>query len=65
MTQPATHLPLTPRERLRWRRVMDALLIDAIYGSVIRDTSLPSEETCVAASALNARPEPEPSIMIG
>ncbi len=28
MTQPATDLPLTPRERLRWRRAMDALLIE-------------------------------------
>ena len=59
MTQPATYQPLTPRERLRWRRAMDALLTDAIYGRVIRDTSLPSEETFVAAGALTARPECE------
>ncbi len=65
MTQPATYQPLTPRERLRWRRAMDALLMDAIFGRVIRDTSLPGEETFVATSAMIARPEPEPSITIG
>ncbi len=40
MTKPATDLPLTPRERLRWRRAMDSLLIDSIYGRVVRDPSL-------------------------
>ena len=42
MTPPATDLPLTPRERLRWRRAMDARLIEAIFGRVVRDTT-PSE----------------------
>ena len=41
MTQPATDLPLTPRERLRWRRATDALLIESIYGRVVRDEPLP------------------------
>ena len=64
MTQPAIYQPLTPRERLRWRRAMDALLMDAIYGRVVRDTLLPGEETFDAAGAMIARPEAEASIAI-
>ena len=41
MTKPATALPLTPRERLRLRRAMDAHLIDAIFGVVVRDAAPP------------------------
>lgn len=37
MLPPAPDLPLTPRERLRWRRAMDARLIEAIFGRVVRD----------------------------
>ena len=61
MTQPATTLPLTPRERLRWRRAMDALLIESIYGRAIRDVPLPAHEP-IAAAAMAAVAEREPSI---
>ena len=37
MTPTAADLPLTPRERLRWRRAKDAELMDAIFGRVVRD----------------------------
>ena len=54
MTQPATDLPLSPRERLRWRCAMDTLLIDSIYGKVVRDMTLPDHDPVVAATALSA-----------
>lgn len=63
MTQPATDLPLSPRERLRWRRAMDALLIDSIYGEVVRDMPLPDHGPVVGA-AFSAGGEFEPSITI-
>ena len=37
MLPQANDLPLTPRERLRWRRAMDALLIEAIFAPALRD----------------------------
>ena len=37
MTRPAIDLPLTPRERLRLRRALDAQLIDDIFGRALRD----------------------------
>ena len=63
MTQPATTLPLTPRESLRWRRAMDALLIESIYGRAIRDVPLPPHESVVVA-AMVAGAEYEPSVAI-
>lgn len=65
MTQPATNLPLTARERLRWRRAMDALLMDAIFGKAVRDDSLPSEASWIAATALQVGADPDPSVSIG
>ena len=63
MTQPATDLPLTPRERLRWRRAMDALLIESIYGRAIRDVPLPAHEP-VAIVAMAAVVERDPTSAI-
>ena len=51
MNQPATDSFFTPREHLRWRRAMDALLVDAIYGRVVRDVPLPRVDPVVAAGA--------------
>ncbi len=65
MTQPATDLDLTPRESLRWRRAIDVLLMDAIYGRVIRDTPLPADLSFVGASAQSIRSISELSITIG
>lgn len=64
MNQPATELPFTPRERLRWRRAMDALLVDAIYGKVVRDVPLPVRDPAVAAAAIVGA-EFEASIALG
>ena len=61
MPQPATDLPLTPRERLRWRRAMDALLIESIFGGVIRDVPLPPHEPAAVMAAISER---EPSIAV-
>ena len=63
MTQPATDLHLTSRDRLRWRRAMDALLIESIYGKAIRDIPLPSHQPVVEA-AMGASAGREPSIAV-
>lgn len=60
MTKPATNPPLSPRERLRWRRAMDHLLADEIFGRVVRDEApllapLRLDEA-VAASAMAPAP---------
>ena len=65
MTPPAQDLPLTARERLRWRRAMDSLLIDSIYGKVVRDTPRPDHDPLVAAATLSAGAEFEASIAVG
>lgn len=41
MSQPAPDFPFSPRERLRWRRAMDARLIDSIFNRVVRDETPP------------------------
>ena len=64
MTQPATDPSFTPRERLRWRRAMDSLLIDAIYGRVIRDVPLPVDDPVVSAAAMVSGADLEPAIAI-
>lgn len=65
MTLSAKDLPLTPRERLRWRRAMDSLLIDSIYGKVVRDTPHPDRDPLVAAARLSAGAGFEASIAVG
>lgn len=70
MTQPASDLPLTPRQRLRWRRAMDAVLIDAIYGRVVRDDPSPHlapapDEHFVATVVLATGGELEQAVALG
>ena len=64
MTQPATTLPLTPRERLRWRRAMDALLIDSIYGRIVRDVALPDRDPVLAVTAMAGGTDYDPAVAI-
>ena len=59
MTKPATNPPLSPRERLRWRRAMDHLLADEIFGRVVRDEApflapLRLDDALAASSMLHA-----------